>query len=250
MGDKAGFAFYGVRELNDAAGRQHAPSEGRESGQPVVFVIDDDPSVRDLLATLLGSVGIVDRGCSASTQEFLGAVPPEAPGCLILDVRMPGRSGLDFQNDLAKAQRSLPIIFITGHGDIAMSVKAMKAGAVEFLTKPFRDQDLLDAIQVGLERDRAQRREAAALAQVRERFQTLTQREQEVLTGVAAGFLNREIAAQLKLSEITVKMHRGHVMQKMKAASLAELVTMANLLRSSGAAGAPQPAGFSPDTSR
>jgi FixJ family two-component response regulator len=196
---------------------------------PVVFLIDDDASVRDALDGLLRSVGLQVRSFGSS-QEFLRAKLPDAPACLVLDVRLPGPSGLDFQHDLAESNSPLPIIFITGHGDIPMSVKAMKAGAVEFLTKPFRDQELLDAIQQGIERDRTRRREAAIIAELRERYSALTPRERDVLGRVVTGRLNKQIAADLDLSEVTVKVHRGQAMRKMLAKSLADLVRMADKL--------------------
>jgi len=202
---------------------------GGAAEQPVVFVVDDDASVRDALASLLRSVGLKAK-VFASTEEFMQAARPDGPSCLILDVRMPGRSGLEFQRELVDADIDLPIIFITGHGDIPMSVQAMKAGAIEFLTKPFRDQDLLDAIQQGLERDRLRREHTASLAELRRRFDTLTPREREVMAQVASGRLNKQIASALGLTEVTVKVHRGTVMRKMEAASLAELVRMADRL--------------------
>jgi FixJ family two-component response regulator len=197
--------------------------------QPVVFVIDDDPSMRDSLQDLLQSVGMEAR-VFKSTQEFLRAERPDAPGCLVLDVRLPGQSGLDFQRTLAASGIELPIVFISGHGDIPMTVRAMKAGAVEFLAKPFRDQDLLDAIQGGIERDRARRGDAALVAQLRERFASLTEREREIMALVVAGRQNKQIAAELGVSEVTVKAHRGQIVRKMRARSLPELVRMADRL--------------------
>jgi FixJ family two-component response regulator len=209
--------------------------------QPVVFVIDDDQSVRDALAGLLRSVGLEVQSFG-STQEFLQSTRPDAPGCLVLDVRLPGRSGLDFQRELAESSMHMPIVFITGHGDIPMSVRAMKAGAIEFLTKPFHDQELLDAIQLGIERDRARRRDAATVAALWQRFDSLTPREREIMALVAAGRLNKQIAGDIEVSEITVKVHRGQVMRKMQAKSLAELVRMADQLGvSPPARGRPKP---------
>jgi FixJ family two-component response regulator len=202
--------------------------------QPVVFVIDDAPSVRAALAGLLRSVGLEVRPFG-STQKFLQSERPDAPGCLVLDVRLPGRSGLDFQRELGELSIQLPIVFITGHGDIPMSVRAMKAGAIEFLTKPFHDQELLDAIHLGIERDRARRRDAAAVAELRQRFDSLTPREREIMALVAAGRLNKQIAADLGVSEMTVKVHRGQVMRKMRAKSLAALVRMVDQLGGSPA---------------
>ena len=193
---------------------------------PIVFVIDDDASIRNALKGLISSVGLHVE-LFGSAQEFLRSSRPDAPSCLVLDVRLPGISGLDFQRELARANIHIPIIFITGHGDIPMSVRAMKAGAVEFLTKPFRDQDLLDAIQVALERDRARRQQEAEIALLRERFESLTPREREVLPLVVSGLLNKQIAAEIGTSETTVKVHRGQLMRKMGADSLADLVRMA-----------------------
>jgi len=197
---------------------------------PVVFVVDDDPSLRHALTNLLRSVGLRVE-TFGSAREFLAGPRPDAPGCLVLDVRLPGLSGLDLQRELAAAQIDLPIIFITGYGDIPMTVRAMKAGAVEFLTKPFRDQDLLDAMQQALERDRVAWRRRAALAAVRQCYARLTPREREVMRLVVAGLLNKQVAAELGTSEIMVKVHRGQVMRKMQAASVADLVRMAAHLR-------------------
>jgi FixJ family two-component response regulator len=194
-----------------------------------VFVIDDDPSMRAALEDLISSVGLQVR-LFASPQEFLQSNPPDILGCLVLDVRLPGMSGLTFQNELAKAGIVFPVIFITGHGDIPMSVRAMKAGAVEFLTKPFHDQDLLDAIHTAIERDRQRRRGARIAVQLQERYATLTERERQIMALVVVGRANKQIAAELSLSEMTVKVHRGQVMRKMKAGSLPELVRMADRL--------------------
>jgi RNA polymerase sigma factor (sigma-70 family) len=193
---------------------------------PIVFVVDGDVSIRDALRSLIRSVGLNVEFFS-SPLEFLQGTRPDAPSCLVLDVRLPGKSGLDFQRELAEANIPIPIIFVTSHGDIPMSVRAMKAGAVEFLTKPFRDQDLLDAIQVGLELDRARRQRQAETAVLRERLESLTQRERAVLRLVVSGLLNKQIAAEIGTTEATVKVHRSQLMKKMRAPSLPDLVRMA-----------------------
>ena len=197
--------------------------------QKIVYVIDDDPSMRDSLKSLLGSVGLrVELFDSAS--EFFGRKLPDAAICLVVDVRLPGMSGLDFQAELSRAQIDVPIIFITGHGDIAMTVKAMKAGAVEFLTKPIRDQDLLDAVKLGLEKDETKRKSQKASASVRVLYESLTPREQEVIRLVTTGLMNKQVAAEMGVSEITVKVHRGNAMRKMKASTLADLIRMVDML--------------------
>jgi FixJ family two-component response regulator len=197
--------------------------------KPVVFVIDDSPSVRDALDSLIRSVHLNVQSFG-STEEFLLFKRPDAPGCIVLDVRLPGLSGLDFHREMAKSNVDLPVIFITGHGDVPMSVRAIKAGAIEFLPKPFRDQDLLDAIYLGIERDRSRRQASAIVGVLREHFASLTARERQIMLKVASGRPNKQIAAELKLSEVTVKVHRRHVMRKMKAKSLADLVRMADKL--------------------
>src|SRR3984885_3028223 len=195
----------------------------------VVFVIDDDPSMRLALEDLVSTVGLEVRAFAAP-QEFLQSKPPDAPGCLVLDVRLPGMSGLTFQKELEKSGIGLPVIFITGHGDIPMSVRAMKAGAVEFLTKPFHEQDLLDAIYAAIDRDRVRRRRVSVVVELWERYGALTERERQVMALVVNGRPNKQIAAELNLSEMTVKVHRGQVVRKMKATSLPELVRMADQL--------------------
>ena len=198
--------------------------------RPIVFVVDDDSSMREAVQDLIASVGLEARGF-ASPREFLEAVRPDAPACLVLDVRLPGSSGLNFQQELAQAGVLIPVIFITGHGDIPMSVRAIKAGAVEFLTKPFRDQELLDAINAGIERNRAQRREGVVMEDLRQRFAALTPREREIMALVILGRMNKQIAGELGVSEVTVKVHRGQIMRKMRAKSLPELVRMGDVLR-------------------
>jgi FixJ family two-component response regulator len=197
--------------------------------QPVVFVIDDDESLRDSLKKLFRLVGLQVETFAAAA-DFLNSKLPDVPTCLVLDIRLPGISGLDFQAELAKANIHIPIIFMTGYGDIPMTVKAMKAGAVEFLPKPFRDQDMLDAVQLALERDRTRRQAERASAQLRGSYESLRPRERQVMALVAAGLMNKQIAAELGVAEITVKIHRGSLMRKMNARSLAELARMAEVL--------------------
>jgi len=196
---------------------------------PSVLIIDDDSEFRDSVARLLRTVGLHTREF-ASVADFLGADPPGGPTCLVLDVRMPGRSGLELQRDLAAANRQVPIIFITAHADVPMTVQAMKGGAMEFLTKPFRDQDLIDAVEAGLARDRSRRESEKAVAGLRERFDALSSREREIMLHVMAGRLNKQIAHELGIAESTVKVHRTNLMRKMKARSLPELSRMADTL--------------------
>jgi len=208
-------------------------SKAQGDRRSAVFVIDDDTSVRESLEALFRMVGH-EVEAFASAADFLKSKLPEVARCLVLDIRLPGISGLDFQADLAKANIQIPIVFITGHGDIPMTVKAMKAGAVEFLTKPFRDQDMLDAVHTALERDRARRQRDEGDAVLRAAYETLTEREREVMTLVTTGLMNKQIAAQLGLAEITVKLHRANGTRKMRARSLAELVKMSQSLGITG----------------
>jgi FixJ family two-component response regulator len=206
-----------------------APAKPAAAEAPLVLIVDDDEAIREALTDLLRSVGIEAKSFGL-TRELLDAAPSDRPGCLILDVRLPGLSGLDLQAQLARSGNTRPIIFMTGHGDIPMSVRAMKAGALDFLTKPFRDQDMLDAVAAAIDQDRAQRRDAAAAKQVAALAATLTPREAEVMAAVVKGLMNKQIAGQLGISEITVKLHRGNVMRKMDVRSVADLVRKAELL--------------------
>jgi FixJ family two-component response regulator len=201
----------------------------RPQQDAMVFIIDDDEALREALAALFRSVGLQVK-LFASAAEFRQASLPDVPSCLVLDIRLPGLGGLEFQADLAKANIQIPIIFMTGHGDIPMSVRAMKAGAVEFLTKPFRDQDMLDAVQLAIEQDRKQHKDAVATLKLKASFETLSPREQQIMSLVAAGLMNKQIAAEIGISEVTVKVHRGSVMRKMGAKSIADLVRMSDAL--------------------
>ena len=212
--------------MTERAKSLHEPASARE---PIVFVIDDDESMRRALANLFQSVGLrVEVFGSAS--EMLQSKLPDVASCLVLDIRLPGLSGLDFQTELAKANVRIPIIFMTGHGDIPMTVRAMKGGAVDFLTKPFRDQDMLDAVVTAIERDRKRREVGKIIANLQALFETLTPREREILALVASGLMNKQTAAEIGIAEITVKIHRGHIMKKMGARSLADLIRMAETL--------------------
>jgi FixJ family two-component response regulator len=213
--------------------RPSPPSGLTPAAEPTVYVVDDDAPLREAISRLLRSVGLRVQQFG-SAPELLRSKLAETVSCLVLDVRLPGVSGLEFQSDLAKANIHVPIIFMTGHGDIPMSVKAMKAGAIDFLTKPFRDQDMLDAVTKALERDRNRRESEAATSALRARFESLTPREREVMGLVTAGLMNKQIAAETELAEITVKIHRGHVMKKMAAKSLADLVRMGETLEIRG----------------
>jgi FixJ family two-component response regulator len=212
--------------VTDHPKSSHEPANARE---PIVFIIDDDASIRRALTNLFQSVGL-DVVVFGSAPEMLQSKLPNVASCLVLDIRLPGVSGLDFQTDLAKANIHIPIIFMTGHGDIPMTVRAMKGGAVDFLTKPFRDQDMLDAVVTAIERDRKRREVEKIAANLQALFETLTPREREVLALVASGLMNKQIAAEIGLAEITVKIHRGHTMKKMGARSLADLIRMAETL--------------------
>jgi FixJ family two-component response regulator len=212
--------------VTDHPKSSHEPATARE---PIAFVVDDDASMRRALTNLFQSVGL-DVVAFGSAPEMLQSKLPDVASCLVLDIRLPGVSGLDFQTDLAKANIHIPIIFMTGHGDIPMTVRAMKGGAVDFLTKPFRDQDMLDAVVTAIERDRKRREVEKIAANLQALFETLTPREREVLALVASGLMNKQVAAEIGLAEITVKIHRGHIMKKMAARSLADLIRMAETL--------------------
>lgn len=201
--------------------------------KPIVFVVDDDPSVREALDSLIRSIKLNVR-TFGTPEEFLHFKRPDVPGCLVLDVRLPGLNGLDFQHELTKSNITLPIVFISGHADIMMSVRAIKAGAINFLAKPFRYQDLIDAIYIGIDQDRMRRQAAAAFLEIRDRFKQLTSRERQVMIEVTKGRQNKQIAAKFKISEFTVKVHRAHLMHKMKAKTLVDLVRMADELQAQG----------------
>lgn len=221
---------HGALGINDSEAKDAAEAVTHDDGKPTVLIVDDDPDVRESLQCLLRTVGLSSRAI-ASPSKFLKSELPSGPTCLVLDVRLRGRSGLDFQRELIAADVSVPIIFITGHADVPMAVQAMKAGAIEFLIKPFRDQDLLDAIQLGLARDRAWCETERELRGLRERFEMLTSREREVMAHVVNGRLNKQIANDIGVTEMTVKIHRGQVVRKMKASSVPDLTRMADRLR-------------------
>jgi FixJ family two-component response regulator len=210
-------------------GRPTSPGDLTSADQPIVFVIDDDESMRRALSNLFESVGLRVE-VFGSALELLGSKLPDVASCLVLDIRLPGLSGLDFQTELAKASIHIPIIFMTGHGDIPMSVRAMKAGAVDFLSKPFRQQEMLDAVTVAIERDRKRRKDEKIVLNAQALFETLTPREREVLSLVATGLMNKQVAAEIGIAEITVKIHRGHIMKKMGTRSLADLVRITEML--------------------
>jgi FixJ family two-component response regulator len=226
----AALALFGVGSVGERERLPDCPSEENGGSKSTVLVIDDDPDLRASIGRLLRSLDL-DARLFASVSDFLNSDLPDGPACLVLDVRLPGQSGLDFQRELAGANRQVPIIFITGHGDIPMSVQAMKGGAIEFLTKPFRDQELLDAIQLGLSRDRARRENEMALAALKERFGSLSPREREIMIQVARGRLSKQIAGEIGIAEATVKVHRSRAMRKMNARSLPELGRIAEKLQ-------------------
>jgi FixJ family two-component response regulator len=209
--------------------RPKTPREPISAREPLVLIVEDDELIREALSNLFASIGLQVEMFGSAT-EILQSTLPDVASCLVLDIRLPGMSGLDFQGELAKANIHIPVIFMTGHGDIPMSVRAMKGGAVDFLTKPFRDQDMLDAVTVAIERDRKRREADRIVANLQTHFQTLTPREREILAFVSSGLMNKQIAAELGLAEITVKIHRGHIMKKMDAKSLADLLRKAETL--------------------
>ena len=222
-----GAVLWCLRAIHAADRKQRAMSED----QPVVVIIDDDPDIRHALQGLLETVDL-QAALFATASEFLASKRPQGPCCIVVDVRLPGLSGLDFQQELARENTPIPVIFITGHGDIPMSVRAMKAGAVEFLTKPLRDQDLLDAIQAALRRDRARLEDERKVADLRNRHELLTAREREVMALLVSGRVNKQIAAEAQISDVTVRLHRGQIMRKMRASSLADLIRIADKIKS------------------